>query len=68
MTKKQSQPKEKALKVTLVRSPIGYEKSQGETVKALGLRKMNATVTVKDIPAVRGMIQKIIHLVKVEEV
>jgi large subunit ribosomal protein L30 len=68
MTKKQSQPKEKMLKVTLVRSPIGYEKSQGETAKALGLRKLNATVTVKDNPAVRGMIQKIIHLVKFEEV
>jgi len=69
MTKKKSQTQaEKEVKVTLVRSPIGYEKSQGETAKALGLRKMNATVTLKDNPAVRGMIQKIIHLVKVEEV
>jgi large subunit ribosomal protein L30 len=68
MSKKQSKAQEKLLKVTLVRSPIGYEKSQGETARALGLRKMNATVTLKDIPTVRGMIQKIIHLVKVEEV
>jgi large subunit ribosomal protein L30 len=58
---------EKTLKVTLVKSPIGYEKSQGETVKALGLRRMHATVTVKDIPSVRGMIFKVRHLVSVEE-
>lgn len=60
--------KEKQLKVTLVKSPIGYEKSQGETARALGLRKMHATVIVKDIPSVRGMIYKINHLVSVEEV
>lgn len=65
MSKKAEQ--EKTLKVTLVKSPIGYEKSQGETVKALGLRRMNATVTVKDIPSVRGMIFKVRHLVSVEE-
>ncbi len=59
---------EKQLKVTLVKSPIGYEKSQGETARALGLRKMHASVVVKDIPSVRGMINKIIHLVSVEEV
>jgi large subunit ribosomal protein L30 len=60
--------KEKMLRVTLVKSPIGYEKSQGETVRALGLRKMNATVELKDIPSVRGMINKVSHLVTVEEV
>ncbi|MCC6802284.1 MAG: 50S ribosomal protein L30 [Anaerolineae bacterium] len=60
--------KEKQLKVTLVKSPIGYEKSQGETARALGLRKMHASVIVKDIPSVRGMIYKINHLVSVEEV
>lgn len=59
---------EKQLKVTLVKSPIGYEKSQGETARALGLRKMHATVIVKDIPSVRGMIYKINHLVSVEEI
>ncbi len=58
---------EKQLKVTLVKSTIGYEKSQGETARALGLRKLHASVVVKDIPAVRGMINKIIHLVAVEE-
>jgi large subunit ribosomal protein L30 len=64
--KKETQTKQ--LKVTLVKSPIGYEKSQGETARALGLRKMHASVIVKDIPSVRGMINKITHLVSVEEV
>lgn len=59
---------EKQIKVTLVKSPIGYEKSQGETARALGLRKLNASVVVQDIPSVRGMIYKITHLVTVEEV
>lgn len=59
---------EKTVKVTLVRSTIGYRSDQADTVKALGLRKMNSSVVVKDTPAIRGMINKIIHLVKVEEV
>jgi large subunit ribosomal protein L30 len=59
---------EKTVKVTLVRSPIGYRKDQADTVKALGLRKMNSSVVVKDTPAIRGMINKVVHLVKVEEV
>lgn len=58
---------EKTIRVTLVRSPIGYEKSQGATVKALGFRKLHQTIEVKDNPATRGMIFKIRHLVKVEE-
>jgi large subunit ribosomal protein L30 len=57
----------KTLKVTLVRSPIGYAKDQKETVKALGLRRLHQTVEHQDSPSVRGMIRKIIHLVKVEE-
>ena len=68
MAKKKEQPKEKQLKITLVKSPIGYEKSQGETARALGLKKMHATVIQKDIPSVRGMIYKIRHLVAVEEI
>jgi large subunit ribosomal protein L30 len=59
---------EKQLKITLVKSPTGYEKSQGETAKALGLRKLHKSVTLKDIPSVRGMINKISHLVSVEEI
>ena len=46
----------KTIRVTLVRSPIGYPKDQKATVKALGLRRMHHTVEQKDNPAVRGMI------------
>jgi large subunit ribosomal protein L30 len=63
-------PKEtsdKTVRVTLVRSPIGYTKDQKKTVLALGLRRMHQTVEHQDNPALRGMIQKIIHLVQVEE-
>lgn len=63
-----SKAKEKLLRITLVKSPIGYEKSQGDTVRALGLRKMHATVELQDSSTVRGMVHKVRHLVKVEEV
>ncbi len=59
---------DKKLRVTLVRSPIGYNKRQKATVKALGLGRMNSTVVHDDTPPIRGMIHKIIHLVKVEEI
>ena len=58
---------DKTVRVTLVRSPIGYTKDQKQTVLALGLRRMHQTVEHKDSPAMRGMIQKVIHLVQVEE-
>jgi large subunit ribosomal protein L30 len=57
----------KTIRVTLTRSPIGYPKDQKATVKALGLRRMHQTVEQKDNPAVRGMIQKVIHMLKIEE-
>ena len=57
----------KTVRVTLVRSPIGYTKDQKATAMALGLRQMNQTVEHLDTPALRGMVQKIIHLVRVEE-
>ena len=57
----------KTLRVTLVRSPIGYTKDQKATAKALGLRRMHQTVEHKDSPALRGMLNKIIHLLKIEE-
>ena len=59
--------KAKTLLVTLVKSPIGYTKRQKDTVRALGLQKMHQTVEHKDLPAVRGMLNKIGHLVNVEE-
>jgi large subunit ribosomal protein L30 len=63
-----STPTEKEIRVTLVRSPIGFPKRQKATVRALGLRRMNQTVTHVDSPAVRGMIAKVVHLVEVEEI
>jgi len=57
----------KTIRVTLVRSPIGYKKDQKATAKALGLRRLHQTVEHNDNPALRGMIRKIIHLVQVEE-
>ena len=65
MPKKESTGK--TIRVTLVRSPIGYTKDQKETAKALGLRRLHQTVEHKDTPALRGMVRKIIHLVQVEE-
>jgi len=56
-----------ALKVTLVKSPIGFEKSQGATARALGLTKLGKTVVVSDNDSVRGMVFKIQHLVTVAQ-
>lgn len=56
------------LRITLVKSPIGYNVRQRRTARALGLRRLNSTVEHTDVPSVRGMIAKISHLVKVEEV
>lgn len=57
----------KTVRVTLVRSPIGYTKDQKATAKALGLRRLHQTIEHKDTPALRGMIRKIVHLVQIEE-
>jgi len=62
---KKSKPK--ILRITLVKSPIGYTKRQKDTVRALGLRRINHTVEHDDSPAVRGMVAKISHLLRVEE-
>jgi large subunit ribosomal protein L30 len=56
------------LKVTLVKSPIGAIPKQRATVEALGLKKMHKTVELPNNEAVKGMIAKVSHLVKVEEV
>ncbi len=55
------------LTVTLVRSPIGFPERQKKTVRALGLRHMHQSVSLADTPAVRGMLAKVVHLVKIEE-
>ena len=56
------------LKITLVKSTIGRLVKQQATVKALGLNKIGHTVVKEDTPAIRGMITKVGHLVKVEEI
>ena len=56
------------LKITLVKSPIGAVPKQRATIEALGLKKMHKTVEMPDNGAVRGMIQNVRHLVKVEEI
>lgn len=64
MAKKTEQ---KTVRVTLVKSPIGFPEPQKRTVKALGLRRMNYTVEHQDTPVVRGMLKKIIHLIRIDE-
>lgn len=59
--------KARTVRITLVRSPIGYSITQKRTVRALGLRRMNQTVEKPDSPAVRGMINAVRHLLRVEE-
>jgi large subunit ribosomal protein L30 len=56
------------LRITLVRSLIGYPRRQRETARGLGLRKINSQVVRPDRPEIRGMIAKVSHLVKVEVV
>ncbi|MDR1714060.1 MAG: 50S ribosomal protein L30 [Coriobacteriales bacterium] len=58
----------KTLKVTQIKSTIGYKSDQARTIKALGLGKIGRSVEQVDNPAVRGMIFKVKHLVKVEEI
>jgi len=57
----------KTVCVTLVKSPIGYPETQKRTVRALGLRRMNHTVEHDDGPVVRGMLKKIVHLIRIDE-
>lgn len=58
--------KKKTVTVTQIRSPIRREASQGKTLIGLGLGKMHKTRTLEDTPAVRGMINKVKHLVRIE--
>jgi large subunit ribosomal protein L30 len=55
------------LKVTLLRSPIGFKHNQATVLKGLGLRKIRHSVQLKDTPSTRGMIHKVRHLVDVSE-
>ena len=55
------------LKITLVKSGIGYKEDQKATLRSLGFHKLNQSVIHEDSLSVRGMVQKVRHLVKVEE-
>ena len=58
----------KKLKVTYVKSAIGYNKNQAKVLEALGLTKLNSTKTFPDNECIRGSLFKVQHLVKVEEI
>ncbi len=68
MQTKHIDPTAKAVRITYVKSAIGYEKSQKRTVEALGLRRLGDTVEQANNPAIRGMIDSIGHLLEVEVV
>jgi large subunit ribosomal protein L30 len=57
----------KRVRVRQVRSAISFDRRQRATLRGLGLRRMHQTVELEDTPAVRGMIEKVIHLLVVEE-
>ena len=57
----------KRVRVTQVRSQIGFDRRQRATLRGLGIQRMHQTVELEDTPQVRGMIRKVVHLVQVEE-
>ena len=59
--------KQQMLKITQVKSRIGYKKKAKATLDAMGIKKMNQTVELPDNPAIRGMIKNIKYLIKVED-
>jgi large subunit ribosomal protein L30 len=58
----------KRLRITWVKSSIGYSQRQKETIRTLGLKRLRDWVEREDSPSLRGMVQKVSHLVKVEEI
>lgn len=64
---KKKKSKEKYLRLTLVKSPIGYSARQKATIRAMGFRRMHQTIEKVDTPSMRGMLKKVAHLVQVEE-
>lgn len=60
--------KEKKLKIRLVKSVIGYSQKQREVVKGLGLRRLHHEVIRPDTPVIRGMIERVKHLLEIEEI
>ena len=66
MANQRTDCKSGTVKVTLLRSPIGFNRTQAAVVKGLGLRRIRHTVEVPDTIGIRGMIHKVRHMVKVE--
>ncbi len=56
------------LRITWVKSSIGYSRRQKDTIRALGLRRLGDVVEQADTPVIRGMVTKVSHLVRVEEI
>jgi large subunit ribosomal protein L30 len=67
MANQRTDTKGATVKVTLMKSPIGFKNNQATVVKGLGLRRIRHTVELKDTPATRGMIHKVRHLVDVSD-
>ncbi len=66
--KKRETPRTKQLRITWVKSTIGYPRDQRGTIRALGLHRLQQSVIHDDTPVIRGMAFKVRHLVRVEEV
>ena len=66
MANQRTDSKGGTVKVTLVKSPIGFKSNQASVVLGMGLRRIRHTVELKDTPSTRGMIHKVRHLVTVE--
>ena len=64
--KKKKTGETRMVKITLVKSPIGFDRTQAITVQGMGLRRIGHTVELVDTPATRGMILKVRHLVTVD--
>ena len=64
---KSKKAQEKTLRITLVRSPIGYPERQKRTVRALGLRKLHQTIEKPDTENLRGMLASVNHLLLIED-
>jgi large subunit ribosomal protein L30 len=67
MAKATAKATEKKVTVTLVRSPIGFDRTQAETVRGMGLRRIRHSVELLDTAETRGMIHKVRHLITVGE-
>ena len=65
--KAEKRPAAKKLTITLLRSPIGFNRTQAKTVEGMGLRRIRHSVELPDTPATRGMILKVRHLIEVTE-